>query len=41
MAKSKREGKVTQKSMVEAALGEKGWGASPLPPPRRAPGPRR
>ena len=30
MAKSKREGKVTQKSMVEAALGEKGWGASPL-----------
>lgn len=29
MAKGKREGKVTQKSMVEAALQEKGWDAGP------------
>ena len=29
MAKGKREGKVTQKSMVRAALDEKGWDAGP------------
>ena len=30
MAKGKREGKVTQKTMVSAALQEKGWDAGPL-----------
>ncbi len=30
MAKGKREGKVTQKAMVQAALEEKGWKAAPL-----------
>ena len=30
MAKGKREGKVTQKAMVSAALQEKGWDAGPL-----------
>jgi hypothetical protein len=29
MARGKREGKVTQKKMVEAALEEKGWEAGP------------
>jgi hypothetical protein len=29
VAKGKREGKVTQKAMVEAALQEKGWDAGP------------
>jgi hypothetical protein len=29
MAKGKREGKVTQKAMVQAALQEKGWDAGP------------
>lgn len=29
MAKGKREGKVTQKAMVQAALEEKGWEAGP------------
>ena len=29
MAKGKREGKVTQKAMVQAALAEKGWDAGP------------
>lgn len=30
MAKGKRDGKVTQKAMVEAALSDKGWEAPPL-----------
>ena len=29
MARGKREGKVTQKAMVETALNEKGWDAGP------------
>ena len=29
MAKGKREGKVTQKAMVQAAIQEKGWDAGP------------
>src|SRR3954451_23629784 len=29
MARGKREGKVTQKAMVQAALDEKGWEAGP------------
>ena len=29
MARGKREGKVTQKAMVEAAVQEKGWDAGP------------
>jgi len=30
MAKGKREGKVTQKAIVQAALDDKGWEAGPL-----------
>ena len=29
MAKAKREGKITQKAMVQAAIDEKGWDAGP------------